>query len=228
MNSCSTGLVALLPNQFSRTTHLHKNGDKTGAFRSMAGAQCARTIFNGGANGSVLPGGSFIYSGSITLWDFIAFMLFRGGPRGTKNSYLSISSKCLNEPVAAHRILLPATTTRRKIARRISAKVKNTCALFWKKPAQRVWPEKIWASYPNTCGRICALLVSQVSKFPSGKSAMGWSFPAICTTEYQSQLTQHMTTNRFALCGMRPLSIRNLRQGNKRTLHSRRSRSSRD
>ena len=60
------------------------------------------------------------------------------------------------------------TTTRRKIARRISAKVKNTCALFWKKPAPRVWPEKIWASYPNMCGRICNLLVSRIQNSTVG------------------------------------------------------------
>ena len=51
MNSCSTGSVARLPSRFSRTTRSRKNGDKTGAFRSIAGAPCAPTIFNGGANG---------------------------------------------------------------------------------------------------------------------------------------------------------------------------------
>src|SRR5262249_39602000 len=117
MNSCSRGLVALLPSQFSRTTHLHKNGDRTGAFRSTAGASCARTILNGGANGCALHGGFFIYSGSITSWDFTAFMLFRGHPRRIKNSCRSISIKCSNELLAAHRILFPVMMTRGKTAR---------------------------------------------------------------------------------------------------------------
>src|SRR5215472_6348997 len=133
MNSCSTGSVALLQSQFSRTTHLHRNGDKTGAFRFITGASCAGTIFNGGANGCALPGGFFIYSGSITSWDFIAFMLFHGRPRETKNSCRSISSKCLNVPVAAHRVSFLATTTRSKTGNRISAKEKNICASLWKK-----------------------------------------------------------------------------------------------
>ena len=94
MNFCSIGSVARLPSRISRTTRSRKNGDKTGAFRSIAGAPCAPTIFNGGENGCALPDGSFICSGSITSRDFIASMPFPGGPRGTKNSCRSINIRC--------------------------------------------------------------------------------------------------------------------------------------
>src|SRR5262249_12800100 len=136
--SCSTGSGARLPSRFSRTTHLHKNGAKTGAFRFITGASCAGTIFNGGAKGCALPGGFFIYSASITSCDFIAFTLFHVRPRGTENCCRSTSVKCLNEPAAARLIFFLATTIHPKIAKRTSAKEKNTCASSWKKQAPRV------------------------------------------------------------------------------------------
>ena len=171
-NSCSIGSVALLLSRISRTTRSRKNGDKTGAFRSTAGAPCAQTIFNGGENGCAPPDGSFICSGSITSRDFIASMPFPGGPKGTKNSCRWINTRCWNEPAGVRRISFHVTTTHPNTAKRTSAKEKNTCESSWTKPAPRVWQGKISAWCPITCGLVCDRLASRDSKFRNGKSAM--------------------------------------------------------
>src|SRR6266567_4396425 len=78
MNSCWTGSVARLPNHTSKTTRSPKNGGRTGVFRSIAGTECARTIFSGGASAFTVSGAFFTCAGSIMSWDFIASMPSHG------------------------------------------------------------------------------------------------------------------------------------------------------
>ena len=99
-------------------------------------------------------------------------MPFPGGPKGTKNSCRLINIRCSNELAGVRRISFHATTTHLNTAKRISTKAKNTCASSWTKPARRVWPGKISAWCPITCGPVCNRLASQDSKFRNGKLAM--------------------------------------------------------
>jgi len=103
--------------------------------RSIGGRECARTIFSGGASGCAASAASSICFGSTMSRAFTASTPFRGGRDSTKNFSRSMSTKCWNELAAAPRISFPTTTTHPRIVKQTNAKVKDTCALCWKKLA---------------------------------------------------------------------------------------------
>ena len=166
-----------------------------------------------------VPDGSFTCSGSITSRDFTASMPFPGGPKGIKNSYHSINTRCWSELADARRISFHGMTTHPNTAKRTSATAKNTCALSWTKPAPRVWRGKILVWFPITCGPVCNRLASRDSKFRNGKPAMEWSFPGKCTSGCPLRRTRHTITNRFELYGNSYLSIKTPIRSDKRALH---------
>src|SRR6188472_651514 len=137
MTSCSIGAAERLPSLTSKTTHLPRNGDKTGAFHCIAGTKCARTAMRGGGSASGLSDAFFISFALITCLDFIASMPSRGGRGRISNFFRSIGIKCSNELAAAHHISLHVTTKVPKTPRRTNVKARNTYALIWTKQAPR-------------------------------------------------------------------------------------------